>query len=372
MITKRLPFQASTLCAGGTLLVLGGFLALNLAGCGGGGGGGLVTATAIPGTTAAPVPATVQFLLQTSDGTAANGGNITLTNTTGRVYTANANAKGVAGVRGIIPGLYTLVFVVTTKNSSTGPTTSVSTTRSISISSASGVQTFSLRQGDTGNSNPFTISGRVLLNPAGPKDPDGNPATANCSAVLTPITDAIIITVQDLNSTNGTPIIAQVVRPAQPSTTIGTERGLYSISIPYRPRSFQVTVTNSSDAPFAGASASTSFPQTVTTVGNVDICTNNSNIAPQPSVTSTPIPTPYATPTTVGTPSATFTPTPVSNPTATTAPAATSTPIPTATTAPANTPIPGITGVPTPTLPTTTATTVPGTTPTTSAFSKRR
>ncbi len=362
MITKRLPFQASTLCAGGTLLVLGGFLALNLAGCGGGGGGSLVTPTAIPGTTATPVPVTAQFFLQTTDGTPANGGSVTLTSAGGRTMTANANARGVVGIPGIVPGLYTLVFVVAQTNSATGQTTRTSTTRSISISSANGVQSFTLRQGDTGNSNPFTISGRVLLNPAGANDPDGNSATANCLAVVTPITDALVITVRDLNSTNGVSIIAQVVRPAQPATTVGPQRGLYSISIPYRPRSFQVTVSNANDAPFAGASASTSFPQTTTTVTNVDVCTNNSNVSPQPVVTSTPVPTPFATATTVGTPSATATPTPIANPTAVPTAAATSTPVPTATIAPTNTPIPGTIAT---TVPGTVATpVVPGTSPT--------
>ncbi|RYX82121.1 hypothetical protein EON83_21140 [bacterium] len=335
MTTKRLPFKASTLCASGTLLVLGGFLALNLAGCGGG-GGGIGQPTPIPGTTATPVPASIQFLLQLTDGITATGGNVTLTSASGRSYTATANTQGLASIRNVVPGTYTLVFNVKQPNG-----TLVPTTRSITISSptSSGVQTFTIRQGDTGTSNPFTITGRILLNPAGVNDPDGNSNTPDCATVVTPITDAVIITVRDLNAVNGTPIIAQVVRPAQSADTVGTQRGLYSISIPYQPRSFQVEVRNSNDAPFAGLSALTSFPTTVTTVANVDVCTNNSNTPPTPGVTATPTSTPFATATTVGTPSATATNTPVANPTATPTVAPTNTPQPTATPQPTNTPV---------------------------------
>ncbi len=340
MTTKRLPFQASTLCAGGTLLVLGGFLALNLAGCGGGGNpGGILTPTPLPGTTATPVPATLIVQLQLSNGTNATGGTVTLSDSSGRTYTANANRSGLVRISNVVPGLYNLVFSVTQPNGST-----VTTTRSVTItapSTAGGTQTILLRQGDTGTSNPFTITGRILLNPAGLNDPDGNSATANCASVITPITDAVVVTVRDLNSTNGTPIIAQITRPAQPSTTVGPQRGVYSITIPYRPRSFQVTVTNANDAPFAGVSASTSFPQTALAVANVDVCTNNSTIAPQPVTTAMPTSTPFATATTVGPPIATPTPTVVANPTATIAPVATSTPSATATAVPTNTPIPG-------------------------------
>ena len=345
MTTKRLPFQASTLCAGGTLLVLGGFLTLNLAGCGGGGGGGIGTPTAVPGTTATPAPASLQFQLQLTGGANATGGTVRLTSASGLNYSATANSRGVASIGRVTPGLYTLVFTVIGANGQ-----SVSTTRSITITSSTTAQTFNLRQGDTGTSNPFTITGRILLNPGGTNDPDGNSATANCGDVVTPITDAVVITVLDLNSTNGTPIIAQIVRPAQPASTTGTQRGVYSITVPYQPRSLRVTVANSNDAPFAGVSASTSFPQTDTTTGqpllvlrNVDVCTNNSTIAPQPAVTATPSPSPFVAPTTVGTSSATPTPSPVPNPTAVPTLAPTSTPQPTATIQPTNTPVPGTT-----------------------------
>ncbi len=355
MTTKRLPFQASTLCAGGTLLVLGSFLALNLAGCGGGGGGGIISPTAIPGTTPTPIPAALQFLLQLTDGSTATGGTITLNSASGRSYTATANAKGLASLRNVVPGLYTLVFAVKQPNG-----TVVSTTRSITVtsSSTSGTQSFVLRQGDTGNSNPFTITGRILLNPAGTNDPDGNSATANCTAVVQPITDALLITVRDLNSTNGTPIIAQFTRAAQSTDTPGPQRGLYSITIPYQPRSFQVTVSNVNDAPFAGASAATSFPTSATTVTNVDVCTNASTTPPQPGVTATPSPTPFATATTVGTPAATATNTPIANPTATGTTAPTPTPQSTPTPVPTNTPLPGQlpTNTPVGTNPTPTAT----------------
>ena len=322
------------------MLVLGSFLALNLAGCGGSGNsGGVLMPTPLPGTTATPVPATLVLQLQLGDGSNASGGTVTLSNSSGRTYTANANNKGLVSLKNVVPGLYNLVFSVRQLNGTT-----VSTTRSLTVTSpatSGGSQAMTLRQGDTGTSNPFTITGRILLNPAGLNDPDGNSATANCAAVVTPITDAVIITVRDLNSTNGTPIIAQITRPAQPSNTAGPQRGVYSITVPYRPRSFQVTVVNANDAPFAGLSASTSFPQTDLIMPRVDVCTNNSTVAPQPSVTATPSPSPFATATTVGTPVATPTRTPVANPTATPVPPPTSTPLPPATVVPTNTPIPG-------------------------------
>lgn len=322
------------------MLVLGSFLALNLAGCGGssGGPGGVLQPTPFPGTTPVAAPGAVTFQLQLVDGSNASGGTVTLSSGSGRTYTAKASSNGRVSLRNIPTGLYTLVFTVVqpTGQNNGQPLT---TTRSLTVTS--GTNGFALRQGDTGNSNPFTISGRVLLNPAGTTDPDGNSATGNCAAVITPITDALIVTVRDLNATNGNPIIAQVVRPAQAATTPGTQRGLYSISIPYRPRSFQVTVTNSNDAPFAGVSASTSFPQTDTSVINVDVCTNNSTVAPLPVVTQTPIPTAVVAPTTVGTSVATPTPTVVSNPTPIPTVVPTTTPVPPATPIPTNTPIAG-------------------------------
>ena len=344
MITKRFPFQASTLCAGGTLLVLGSFLTLNLAGCGGGGGGGIINPT--PNGTSTPAPASLRFQLQTADTANATGGTVTLSSSSGRTYTQTANKSGVVTFSGIVPGIYNLTFRVTQADG----TLSTITTRSLVVTSplASGAVPFTLVQGSTGDSNPFTITGRVLLNPAGTSDPDGNSATANCSTVQTPITDALNITVIDLNSTNGVAAIATTVRAAQPSSTSTAQRGLYTISIPYRPRSFRVVVSNSNDAPFAGTSASTTFPAAGTSVTNIDVCTNNSNTAPQPAVTATPSPTPFATATTVGTPAATATRTPPATiqPTNTAVPTATT--VPTATAVPTNTPIGGI-GTPGPT-----------------------
>ena len=339
MTKQRFPFKASTLCAGGTLLVLGGFLSVNLAGCGGGGGGGVLAQPT-------PRPLAVTFQLLLSDGTASRGGSVTLTGpgTSTRTYTATANAAGVANLSSVPPGTYS---VVSTVIDSAG--TSTSTTRTVVISD-SGTQNFTLLQGDTG-SGQFLVSGRAFLNPSGLRDdPDNDITTANCTAQSEPITSRILISVRDLDTSKGRPIIAQVIRALQPTTTSGTNRGRYSVSLPYRPQTFRVEVTEvAGDAPeFAGFSALTTYTADRTLVERVDICTNQGNIAPGTSVTATPTATSFMFPTPVGTRDAPTPTTPAA--TATVAPtvvAATATPRPSATPQPTNTsiPDPGITPV---------------------------
>ncbi len=297
--------------------MLGGFLALNLAGCGGG-GGGIVTPTSIPGLTPAPAAGTIPFQLQLSDLTNATGGSITLSSASGRTYTANAGKNGVGTIRGVVPGTYTLVFSVVQPNG-----TSVTTTRSLVVTSGANTAVL-LVTGQTGASNPFTVSGHILLN----TDANGNPVASGvlCSSSSQPIISSVLVEVDDLNQTNGTLSIAQ-------ATITPDAAGFYSIKIPYQPRAFQVKVStdpaSTNGEVFAGLSASTSFPQSATAI-TADVCTNASTTPPLPTVTETPTSTPFATATTVGTPIATATSTSVAIATATTAP--TATPTPTATT----------------------------------------
>lgn len=360
MFKTRFQPKASALCATGTLLVLGGFLSLNLAGCGGGGNG-----LGQPSASATPTPATtgLSFQLQLPDGTASSGGTVTLTG--GRTFTGTANSSGLVRLRNVPGGLYNVVFTTIDGNGNR-----VSTTRSLTITPNTGtgakMQFFTLVQGNTGDpaSNPFTVTGTVFLNPL---DASGNinPVSA-CGTAPEPVTDAIVIQVKDLNASNGQPIIAQVTIPAQPpnlaapasgvTPTRDNTPGFYSIKIPYRPQSFQVLVSKGADAPFSGISSSASFPSSVAQVDGLDICANQSTTAPLPGSTPTPTPTlrPGQTPTVTATatPTTTATATATATVTVTTTATATATATTTATTVPT-----------TPTTVPTTATVVP-TTPT--------
>ena len=325
MNLQNLKLKASTLCAGGTLLVLGGFMTVNLAGCGGGGGSSLTTA---------PTPRSqgVTFRILQQDSSASRGGTVTLTGN-GQTQTANADSTGVATFSNVTAGTYTATFTAFDNAGAALP----ATTRPVIITSA-GAQSYTLVQGDTGG-GAFTITGRVVANPD-----DGDLSTANCDAQSQPITASVLISVRDLNAINGTPIIAQAVRPLQADSTDANLRGRYTISLPFRPRSFRVEVSpdGTNGAPFAGISATTTFVPTVTTVSSVDVCTNLTGRAPAPAVT--PIPTATATqfggggfPTPIGTSTpiggggggqATSTPIPTNTSVSTPTPVATNTAIP--------------------------------------------
>ena len=322
---KLLNLKASTLCASGALLVLGGFMTVNLAGCGGGGGGGLTQAT--------PRPVGATFRIVQQDGSVSRGGALTLTRDS-FTTTVSADAAGVATVPSLAPGTYAATFTAFDNSGNPLP----STTRSIVIAS-SGSQSYMLVQGDSGNGQ-FVITGRVLLNATGSNDDDNNPATGNCNAQSVPVTSAVLISVRDLNSTDGTPIVAQAVRAAQASGGPSSQRGTYTVSLPFRPRlplTFRVEVSAlpGGSVPFAGISATTTFVTNTTTTTGVDVCTNINGVIPVPAVTATPIvtntpfqfitPTPFAS----ATPNATVTPgataTPGASATATSAAQATAT-----------------------------------------------
>ena len=346
MNLQNLKLKASTLCAGGTLLVLGGFMTVNLAGCGGGGGSSLTTA---------PTPRAqgVTFRILQQDSSASRGGTVTLTGN-GQTQTANADSTGVAIFSNLTAGTYTATF---TAFDNAGVALSP-TTRPVIVTNT-GAQSYTLVQGDSGG-GAFTVTGRVVANPD-----DGDLSTANCDAQSQPITASVLISVRDLNATNGTPVIAQVVRSLQSDGTDANLRGRYTISLPFRPRSFRVEVSpdGTNGAPFAGISATTTFVPTVTTVSSVDVCTNLTGRAPAPAVT--PIPTATATPFGGGFPFPNGTPTitPVggggNGGQATSTPIPTNTSIATPTPVATNTPIPGsqFTAVPG-----TTATPIPNTT----------
>ena len=354
MFKSRFQPKASALCATGTLLVLGGFLSLNLAGCGGGNGGGLGVPKVT--TTPAPTPIGVSFQLQlpsvqagdgtTGAGSSASGGTVTLTSASGRTYTGTANKTGRVTIRGVVPGTYNVVFTTIDQNG-----TRVTTTRSITIMAAKGtgsqVQFFTLIQGNTGSTtnpndpnyiaeNPYVVSGIVYLNQNAPGG--GTNPLAQCGD-FNPVTDAIYIQVKDLNSTNGQPIIAQILRQPQDPNSTSSDKGKFSIRIPYRPRSFQVIILgvnaptnfngttptadpNAPTAPFAGVSAQATFTSSDTEVGGLIICANQDVTAPVfgPTPTPTDTPDPGGTPigipggTPVGTPGSTPVGTPGSTP----------------------------------------------------------
>ena len=324
MNLQNLKLKASTLCAGGTLLVFGGFLTVNLAGCGGGGGG----LTTIP--TPAPVGATFRIVQQ--DSTPSKGGKLTLTGN-GKTFTGTADNNGVVVLSNVSPGTYTATFTAFAASGTALP----STTRQVTITK-SGAQSFMLVQGDTGNGK-FTLTGTVLANP-------NNSDNTNCTSRSTPITAAVLITVRDLNDTIGAPIVAQIVRPEQDSTVASTLKGRYTISLPTNPRSFRVEVSpaDNNGAGFAGISATTTFTRGATSLDNVNICTNTNGRIPVPfSPTATPTVTPTGDgviPVTTNTPTSTPTGTPDPNATPTRTPGPTRTPSPTATpTVPAATPV---------------------------------
>ena len=318
MNLQNLKLKASTLCAGGTLLVFGGFLTVNLAGCGGGGGGGLTT---IP--TPSPVGATFRIVQQ--DSTPSRGGTLTLTGN-GQTFQGTADSNGVLVLSGVTPGTYNATFTA----SNAAGTALPSTSRSLTITRV-GTQNFVLVQGDTGNGR-FTLTGTIFQNA-------NNGQFTGCDANSTPITANVLISVRDLNDTTGAPIIAQIVRPVQDGNVSIGLRGRYSISLPTNPRSFRVEVgpADNNGVRYAGLSSTTTFTQGTTTLANVNVCANNNGVipvpfspTPTPTINSaTPLPVVTSTPSTTagGTTTGTTNPT-TPRPTATPQPAATATTAP--------------------------------------------
>ena len=317
MNLQNLKLKASTLCAGGTLLVFGGFLTVNLAGCGGGGGGGLTT---IP--TPSPVGATFRIVQQ--DSTPSRGGTLTLTGN-GQTFQGTADSNGVLVLQGVAPGTYNATFTAFNAAGTALPSTS----RSLTITRV-GTQNFVLVQGDTGNGQ-FSLTGTIFQNP-------NNGQFTGCDANSTPITANVLISVRDLNDTTGAPIIAQIVRPVQDGNVSIGLRGRYTISLPTNPRSFRVEVgpADNNGVRYAGLSSTTTFTQGTTTLANVNVCANNNGVIPVPFSptptptinTATPLPVVTSTPNTTAGGTTTGTTTGGTTPTT---PAATGTPVPAAT-----------------------------------------
>ncbi len=344
-------FKASTLCASSALLVLGGFMSINLAGCGGGGGGNGGT---FASATATPASQAITFRLVRQNLTASNGGTVTLTSSTGTVFNATAASTGIATVANVPPGTYTVVFTVVDNAGAT-----ISTTTSTVIVTRLAGQTYLLLQDQgTGSVGAFTVSGTIRLNP-GTSTPIPTPTatagitptaaptatgtpvatatarpttTATAAATSTPVatatpnpflfancttssqlvTDSLLVEAIDLDTAKGRPIIAQVRRSASPSNG-----GVYTIALPYAPTrtdgspgTFQIRVSqfDASGARYAGFSAIANF-NGATTVTNLNICVNQNGVAPQ------------VPPVTIFTPTPTFSFFPIGTATPTTAPA---------------------------------------------------
>ena len=311
MFLKVSQMKASTLCAGSALLVLGGFMSVNLAGCGGGGGGGggLVRATATP------VAQTVRFQLQRQDGSPSSGGTISLTGPATLSGTADAN--GNVSLPSLAPGVYTVTFrTVDASGAASAPTTTT-----ITVTRASG-QNFLLLQGQSSGTGAFSVTGTVRLNPD-----DGDTTTAGCASSSTPVTGPVLVSIIDLSNTNvGQPIIGQVRREQQSSGTNSELRGRYTVLLPFKPRVFRVQVSqfDASGARYAGLSATTNFAGN-SSVTRVDVCVNDDGTIPGPVVTPSAAPTgtftfPTTFPTGTSVATATARPTNTPQPTATTQP----------------------------------------------------
>ena len=309
MNLQTLKLKASTLCAGGTLLVFGGFLTVNLAGCGGGGGGGIST---IP--TPSPVGATFRIVQQ--DSAPSKGGTISLVGN-GKTFNGTADNNGIVVLGNVPPGNYTATFTAINRDGIALP----ATTRPITITRM-GAQNYLLVQGDNG-AGAFTITGTIFQNP------NDNDFT-NCTSASTPISANVLISVRDLNDTTGAPIIAQIIRPTQDSNPAANLKGRYTISLPIRPTSFRVEVSpaDNNGVAFAGISATTTFTQGNNTLDQVDICANRNGKIPVPF---SPTATPTAFPTGGGFPVATSTPLPTATTDPKVTPQATNTTVPTAT-----------------------------------------
>ena len=347
MTFKKNKFKASTLCAGGTLMVLGGFMSINLAGCGGGGGngGGIIRAT--------PVAISTTFRLIDIDNNPVSGGTVRLTrlSTNRALPAATSNGSGDVVIPNVTPGRYNVSYTI---NGTT-------TTREITITGDAS-QVYLLVEGDNGQGD-FRISGTLFLNPPGDDDdadPSNDTAIARCSTDPVPLTADITIVVRDQNSG----AILATLRRLENTT------GFYSISLATRPQSFRVEVRQASGdsgnfdgATFAGNSSLATFPPNATQINGLDICANEGNIAPRPGGGVTPVPTAFATatprpgqtvfPTTAPRPTATLpgpTPTAVPGATATAVPGATATVSPFATFTPVPTVAPGATPTAVPTL----------------------
>lgn len=323
MFLKVSQLKASTLCAGSALLVLGGFMSVNLAGCGGGGGGG----NALGNPTSTPSSQTITFRLRRQDNKASKGGTVTLSGPAS--YSATASTGGVATISSVTPGTYTVRFAVV---DAAGTTTSTTTTR-LTISRASG-QSFLLIQDNTltgTGTSAYTVSGTVLLNPD-----DGDTSTPNCVATQTGVTDNFLVSALDLDTST---IIAQVRRSTSSS-------GTYTIVLPYKPASFRIDVGqfDTSGARYAGRSAVNSTNTSTTdSITGVNVCVNSDGTVP--AAAATPSPTPSASPGTI----------PPFNPTATATGATptetpTTTPTGTVTSAPTTTPTGTLTPTTTPTV----------------------
>lgn len=307
MFLKKIQPKASTLCASSALLVLGGFMSVNLAGCGGGGGGGNGNGGGFGSPTATPASRNITFNLVRQNQDASNGGTVTLTSSSGTVLSATANGSGVATLANVPPGTYAVRFTVVDAAGAVISTTNTS----ITVTRAAGQNFLLLQDQVAGATTKFNVTGVIRLNVAITPVPTevptvtGTPtattsatatATAttdptaiamqfqfsNCTSMSDLVTDTLLVEAIDLDTAKGRPIIAQVRRAAS-----SANRGAYAISLPYAPRAFQIRVSqfDLSGARFAGFSAVSNFNGAtvvngITTVQNLNVCANTNGMAP--------------------------------------------------------------------------------------------
>ena len=275
--------KTSSLCAGVSLLVLGGFMAVNLAGCGGGGGG-------IGTTSPTPSTVTASFRPLLADGSSAPGGTVTLT--AGGKTVSQSISGGLADFAGLAPGFYA-VNVSITNAAGNAVLDSIFIT---SYEVKSGVSSYVLQN----TSGTLKVTGKMFLNPN--SSDLANRSIAACDTRQVPLTAAVRISIRQLSTSAGNTIISQTVRPLQGAGTPAADLGKYSINVPSLPRpyTFQVEVSqaDSSGAIFAGVRGPVTFVTEASEVPNVDVCANDNAVVPGPRPTPTltePTPTPTGT-----------------------------------------------------------------------------
>lgn len=281
---KLIKFKTSTLCAGVSFLVLGSFMAVNLAGCGGGGGGGL------GGGTATPVTINATITPRLSNGSAAPAGTVTLTRS--GVTLSQAITGGAAVFSGLSAGLYDVSVTITDSSGGVLENFFIS-----GYQIRSDATSYTIQQSD----GSLKVSGKIYLNPN--SGDETSRSIAACTTDSSPVTAQVRVSVRDLNSALGNPIISQVVRAVQDPDLATAEKGKYSVSVPYRPTSFQVEVSQAyaENAVFSGRRGPATFTPGATEIANVDVCANDNDVVPGPAPTPTlPVPTPTVTRTTAG------------------------------------------------------------------------
>ena len=268
---KRFQMKASALCVVGSTLVLGGFMTVNLAGCGGGGGSKSSTPR---------VARNVVVSVLDSQGEPLPASTLQLLSSNSTVFNPDSAINGDFRFNQLPLGNYTASVDFD------GPGAEPSQNFQLVIVRGD-TQNYAFVQGSETN---LVVSGRIFQN-------EGNEVFANCRTTQVPLTEEVVVSLRDL-AMSGTPIIASTVRPNQG----GGGNGSYSIDSPYRPETFRVEVSSSSTGStgvnYVGVSATATFTTGSNAVTDLDVCTNEGvdARAPRPG-TPTPTPSPTEVPT---------------------------------------------------------------------------